>query len=93
MERIVRLKQIAVDILTNSTCHGIPMAISSNNVFSRIMWSLASLVCLVTCIITIVQTIAAYLSFNAVSKTSFNYEPVSEFPAGRFLSHSISDIY
>jgi hypothetical protein len=73
-------KDVCVHWAHNSTSHSIPKITRTKNVIIRIMWSLLTLLSVLTCSILIFMSISDYLKYEVVTQIRVIDEIESEFP-------------
>ncbi|CAF0780208.1 unnamed protein product [Brachionus calyciflorus] len=76
-----KLISVIEDGLLNSTSHGIPNIIRSDNLILRVMWILFTVISTTLCSYMIVQNIINYFSFETTNKIQIHTETNSIFPA------------
>ena len=81
-----RIKESSFRILTESTIHGIPSILKTNYLFSKILWAVSTLACLVICLVLVENSISAYLENNVVTSIKVWKKIPLDFPVVSFCN-------
>jgi hypothetical protein len=74
------LRQVAKEVLANSTSHGIPNILRNDNLIIKLFWGFFFLLSTALCAFLVAQSIFAYLSYEVTAKIRTFYESPAPFP-------------
>jgi hypothetical protein len=84
-----RLKNLLIDTLNNTTCHGASSLVRARNIYFRIIWLLAILFSISGCFYLLTQTFIDYFQFDVVTKIRVIPENEPTFPMITFCEQEI----
>jgi hypothetical protein len=85
----LRLKNLVVETLSNTACHGASNFIRSKSIFFKLMWLLAIISSLSACSFILIQTFIDYFQFDVVTKIRVIQENEPDFPMITFCEQEI----
>ena len=79
-QKLEKISQAAKEVLVNSTSHGIPNIIRSENLIIKLVWLLFLLASTGLCSFLVAQSIFNYYNYDVNTKTRIIYERQVPFP-------------
>ena len=79
-QKLEKISQAAKEVLVNSTSHGIPNIIRSENLIIKLVWLLFLLASTGLCSFLVAQSIFTYYNYDVNTKTRTIYETQAFFP-------------
>ena len=74
-------RQSIIELLSQSTIHGIPKAITSKRIFFRVMWVSFLVAFSIACFYYTTKSISEFFNYDTITTFNNIYEEKSQFPA------------
>ena len=73
-------KQLAVELLANTTMHGLPNIMRARHSVQTIFWVICTLASAIACCFLVIQSVTDYFSYDVITKIRNHHEDSLLFP-------------
>lgn len=84
--KLNEFKRILKESIENSTSHGLPAILRSENLILRILWTICFILSLIYCIFTLIRSFEEYSNYEVVTQISNHRISSMEFPTVTFCN-------